>query len=77
MKSYLGTKELKALKKKLPHGAIKKISLRTSLDQSTVSKVLSGKFYNKLVIDQAIKLIKMMEDEKSSIHQQIKKITNC
>ena len=76
MKSYLGTKELKALKKKLPHGAIKKISIKTSLDQSTVSKVLSGKFYNKVVIDQALELIKTMEMEKTSIHEQIKKVTN-
>lgn len=74
MKSHLPTKDLQALRKKLPHGSIKKISEDTGLDQSTVSKVLKGSFQNDAVIDAAIAIVELRKQEVSNLKNRIKNL---
>ncbi|WP_454880627.1 hypothetical protein [Sphingobacterium detergens] len=56
MKSQISTSDLEKLKAKLPHGSIKTISIKLGIDQSTVSKVLKGDFFNEDVISEAVKI---------------------
>lgn len=71
MKSHLTTKELEIIKRKLPHGGIKQISEETGLDQSTVSKVLKGEFFNLTIIDSAIKLIEQNKIKSKKLKKRI------
>jgi len=74
MKSHLPTKDLKVLRKKLPHGSIKKISEDVGLDQSTVSKVLRGDFQNDAVIDAAIAILENRKQLVSNLKNRIKNL---
>lgn len=73
MKSQISTKDLRYLRSKLPHGSIKKIAEDLSLDQSTISKVLSGDFFNEAVIDAAIKIV---EERNSAIENWKNRMSN-
>lgn len=53
----MDSKNLKALRKKLPIGGIGMIAERTKLSKATVSSVFSGKRNNDKVIDVACEII--------------------
>lgn len=74
MKSHLTTKELSTLRKKLPHGSIKRISELTGLDQSTVSKVLRGDFQNESVIEQTILIIEEANSKSVELKNRISQL---
>lgn len=63
MKSQISTSDLEKLKAKLPHGSIKKISKILNVDQSTVSKVLRGDFFNENVIQEALKIAEETKEQ--------------
>ena len=63
--------QLKKLKKKLPKGGVLKISNRTGMSISMVSYVLTGKRYNKDVIQAAINIIEETSKEEELLNQKI------
>lgn len=71
MKSHLSTKEIQTIRKKLPHGGIKKIAESIGKDQSTVSRVLNGEFTNDEIIVAAIELIELSKEKNASIKDRI------
>jgi len=73
-KSHLSTKDLTTIRKNLPHGGIKQISEITGLDQSTVSKVLKGVFFNEAVIDRALEIIEHNKSKAESLKERIGKL---
>lgn len=74
MESQLSTTQAQKIRKKLPHGAITKISKSTGLDISTVSKVLNGDFQNIKVIEAALQIIEEGKNASRELEERIKNL---
>lgn len=73
-KSQLSTKSLRRLAQALPKGAQGQIAEELSIDRAIVSKVLSGKVENQLVIDLAIKIIEERKEEAELLEARINQV---
>lgn len=74
LKSYISTKDLTKIKNLLPRGSVKRIAEELSVDISTVSKVLNGRFNNQSVIELAIKIIEDSKSENTELKKRIKNL---
>lgn len=72
-KSQISTKSLKALRSVLPSGAINTIAQRLGLDQSTVSKTLSGKAknVNMKIIEEALNVVEEARAQAAEMENKI------
>lgn len=72
-KSQLSTKSLKALRSVLPSGAISTIAQRLELNQSTVSKALSGKAknVNMKIVEEALKVVEEARAQAAEMENKI------
>jgi hypothetical protein len=69
----LGKEELFVLKKGLPHGSLKVIAGKTGYCLTYVSRVLSGVYYNQIIINEAVNLLSSTDEGLTELRKKIQK----
>lgn len=70
----LSKSQLKKLRKKLPRGAVKRISEEVGISRQAINDVFNGNYINTEVIKKAIEIAEEQHNEQSQLSQKINSI---
>jgi uncharacterized protein YerC len=76
LNNCISVDKIMQLRRKLPHGSVRKIHETTGLPYATVSRVLSGKQFNQKIIEAAIEIVEGEKEKARQLEERLTAIQN-